>query len=171
MLVTPPTIAKLLLRPRRWAKWRENYLAGSVAQRKEFAELTTLAASGNEAPDHLLIETVDSVSDPNALPKAGYAALIDGLREQGLPTSSEQYIRELDAGLHNTRPSEGDGAAARIARDRLTRDPEFAKRYLNGDVAATNIVNALNRWISFAADDGKPISPEGQEWLTSIGLR
>lgn len=170
---TPSTPAEAAARLRQLTEnpsWREGYLNGTVAMRREFSVLTELAASGDQAPD-LSIETVDAVSDPSALSKAAYAGLVDALRAGGLPDDAEQYIRDLDSGKRTDRPTAGDGAAAQAALNRLTKDPAFGKRYLTGEIAATNLVNTLNRVIAYAADDGQPVSAPVAQRLAALGLR
>jgi hypothetical protein len=152
-------------------KWREGYLNGSAAVRREFSELTALVASGDQTTPDLSIETVDAVSDPNALPKAGYAALIDGLREGGLPDEAEAYIRDIDSGRRTDRPTAGDGVACKQALDRLSRDPGVRNRYLTRELLEANIVNALNRVIAYAADDGQPVTEAVAQRLSALGLR
>jgi len=68
------------------SKWYANYVRGDQATRAEFDQLTRLASGGEQEPIGL-IETVDSVTDPQAVSRATYAALLDGLRENtgGLP--------------------------------------------------------------------------------------
>ena len=161
---TPTTPAQAAARLNQLAadpKWRENFLSSSAARRREFDELTRLQASGDAVSE---VEVVDSVSGPN-LPKRGYNLLIDGLREGGLSAGAEQYLRELDAGLHDYRPTEGEGLAAKNLLERLMRNSEFGKRYLNGDTAVADLVNELNRWIAFARDDGKPVSDWFEQYL------
>jgi hypothetical protein len=47
--------------------WRDGFLNGTVQMRREFQELTALAATGDHAPDLGMIETVDALSDSHAL--------------------------------------------------------------------------------------------------------
>jgi hypothetical protein len=167
---TPSTPAEASARLRQLTadpKWRDNFLAGTVAMRQEFAALTELAASGDGTPD-LGIETVSSLEDSYALPREGYAALFDGLRANGLPPDAEAYMRDLDAGRTTHRPTAGDGLAAQAALNRLTKDPAFGKRYLDGELEATNVVNVLNRIIAYSANDGKPVTDAVQKRLAEI---
>ena len=83
---------------------------------------------------------------------------------------AEQYIRDLDSGKRTDRPTAGDGAAAQAALSRLTKDPAFGKRYLTGELAATNLVNALDRVISYAADDGQSVTEAVRARLSALGL-
>jgi hypothetical protein len=142
-------------------------LAGVPQVRAEFENLTRLVASGDQ-PLGMEIETVDAVTDPHALSSAAYSGLIDGLREQGLPEASEQYIRDLDSGRRTDRPSGGDGAACRQALDRLAADADWRQRYLAGDVAARNLFNGLTRVVAYAADDDKPISSDVRQQLEAL---
>src|SRR4029077_9689263 len=118
-----------------------------------------------------LIEVVDSISDPNAQSRRAYSALMDGLRDQGLPEKAEAHIRAVDAGLSDYAPTQGDGAAFKQALDRLLKDPAVGQRYLAGDVATVNQINNMNRVVALAAQDGQPVSTEGIEILTKLGLR
>jgi hypothetical protein len=166
---TPAEAAARLRQIEADPKWREGFLNGSPQHREEFEALTTLAAAGDQ--DDLSVETVDGVSDPQALSRAAYNGLIDGLRAGGLPASAEQYMRDLDAGRRIDRPTAGDGLACRQARARLIQDAEWRQRLLNGDVKANNLRNVLDRIIAYAADDSKPVMPGVHEWLTELGLR
>jgi len=148
--------------------WSERITKGDAATMAEYRNLTELASKGDGTVG---IETVDSISDPHALPRAGYETLIDGLREGGLPEIAEQQIRDLDSGK-GERPTAGDGVAAKAALARLTKDPAFGKKYLEGEVDATNLVNGLDRIISFAAeDDGKRATAPFLAFLQGRGLR
>jgi hypothetical protein len=152
-------------------KWQAGLLAGTPQIRAEFEALTqTIAAAGDQSVD-LAIETVDAVSNPSALSRAAYAGLFDGLREQGLPAHSEQYMRDIDAGRRTDRPTQGDGIACRQALDRLTADADWRARWSNGGIEERNLFNTLCRVISYAADDNKPITIEVQQALAGHGLR
>jgi hypothetical protein len=152
-------------------KWQAGLLAGTPQIRAEFEALTQqIAASGDQSPD-VSIETVDAVSDPSALSRAAYAGLFDGLREQGLPAHSEQYMKDIDAGRRTDRPTAGDGIACRQALDRLIADADWRQRYMSGDIEANNLFNTLNRVIAYSAADDKPITPEVQSALADRGLR
>jgi hypothetical protein len=152
------------------SKWYDAYLRGSQQHRAEFDRLTGLVAGSDESPNDL-IETVDSVTDPHALPRAAYNGLIDGLRDGGLPDTAEQYIRELDQGIRDDRPTQGDGLVCKEMIDRLLKDPSFREKYLAGEIGAVNTLNALNRIVSYAADDGRPLSAEVAAQLASIRPR
>jgi hypothetical protein len=152
-------------------KWRDGLLAGVPQVRQEFETLTQqIAAAGDQSP-YVSIETVDAVTDPSALSRAAYAGLFDGLREQGLPAHSEQYMRDIDSGRRTDRPTAGDGVACRQALDRLTADADWRQRWSNGGIEERNLFNTLYRVISYSADDGKPITPEVQTALAGHGLR
>jgi hypothetical protein len=129
---TPQTAQEAAARLDALAKDKDFYarlMAGDAATKREFAELTALkagAAPGDTLPgEPYAIEVVDAVSDPNAVNRATYNGLIEALREQGLPASAEQYVRDLDSGKRTDRPTQGDGAACRQALDRLMKNPEF----------------------------------------------
>ena len=169
---TPSTPAEAVARLRQIEadpKWREGFLNGSPQHRAEFEALTTLVATGDQ--DDQSVETVDGVTDPQALSRAAYTGLVDGLREGGLPQSAEQYMRALDFGQRVDRPTAGEGLACRQALDRLTADADWRQRFMSGDVKARNLFNTLNRIVAYAADDNRPVTPLVHEWLTELGLR
>src|SRR5262245_46020716 len=147
--------------------WSERFTKGDAATMAEYRNLTQIASQGDGTVG---IETVDSISDSHALPRAGYETLLDGLREQGLPEIAEQQIRNLDSG-GTDRPTSGDGVAAKAALNRLTRDPAFGKKYLEGEVEATNLVNGLNRIIALAGDDNQPATAPFNSFLQERGLQ
>ena len=169
---TPAQAAARLAQLRADPAWRRKVLTGSAVQQREFAELTEMMASGGVQSDNL-IETVDAISgDPNTLRRSHYEGLMDGLRESGMNDIAEDYVRQLDAGNPNyLRGTEGDKAAFRQALDRLMKSPEMRTKYLAGDVKLTNVVNGMLRVIALADDDGRPLSDEGKEILTRLGLR
>jgi hypothetical protein len=170
MPTTPAAASARLRQMTADPKWREVLLAGAPQVRAEFEHLTRLVASGDD-PLGMEAEVVDATTDPHALSRSAYNGLVDGLREQGLPEASEQYIRDLDSGRRTDRPSGGDGAACRQALDRLAADADWRQRYLGGDVAARNLFNGLTRVAAYAADDNRPISPAVQQQLEALGLR
>jgi hypothetical protein len=159
-------VSQLMANP----KFVDEYLAGSASKVREVNELMELAASGDFHPD-TLIEVVNAVDNPSALRRSHYEGLMDGLRGQGLPEKAEQYIRDFDAGRETFQPSEGDGVAFKKAFDRFLKDPAMQKKYLDGDVEVTNKANNLLRVVALAAPDGQPVSAEGVEILTKLGLR
>jgi hypothetical protein len=115
------------------------------------------------------LEVVDSISDPNAMTRERYDGLLEGLREQGMPESGEKYVRDLDSGVCTDRPTAGDGAACKQALDRLTRDPEWARKVLANDPAANTLRTKLGNVIALAGDDDKPVTPELAKWLAGLG--
>jgi hypothetical protein len=154
------------------SKWNERYRNGAVAERREFACLTELAASGGALDAHEdAIVTVDSITDPHALPPTAYNGLIDGLREQGLPDSAERYIRDLDSGARTDRPTQGDGFVCREVLDRLIKSADWRAAVLRGDPQANNLKNTLDRIIAYSADDGQPVSGTVRQRLAALGLR
>jgi hypothetical protein len=152
------------------AKWYQRFITGNPTARAEFTKLTEMVANSDESPSDY-IETVDSVTDPHALPRTAYNGLIDALRDGGLPADAETYMRELDAGLREDRPTQGDGAACKQTIDRLLKDAGFRQKYLSGDIAAVNNINALNRIIAYAANDGQPLSDDVMKQLETIRAR
>ena len=160
------------------AQARINYLAadkdfvdrldkGDAAAKAELKALVEQVAGGNE-PYTFENEVVDAVSDPNRMPKERYDGLLAALVEQGAPESSVQYIRDLDSGARTDLPTAGDGKACKRAIDRLTRDPEWGRKVLAGDMVSNAIRTRLSATIALAADDGKPITPQVAQWLLGL---
>jgi hypothetical protein len=168
---TPAQAAARLTQLTANPKFVDEYLAGSASKVREVNELMELAASGDFQPDNL-IEVVNAVDNPSALRRSHYEGLLDGLRDNGaLPASREKYIRDFDAGRTDFVPSQGDGRAFGAAADRLLRDPTIRDKYLSGDLEVTAKINNLKSIEALAALDGQPISNEGVEILTKLGLR
>lgn len=91
---TPQEAARRLTELAQNPKWRDHLLnTGNAAVRREFNELTALAAEGGEqiAPE---AELVDAVSDTHAVSRSNYNSMMDAVRDQGLPDRAEDYIRE-----------------------------------------------------------------------------
>jgi hypothetical protein len=149
--------------------WADRLAKSDVAVRREFTELTAQVANSTEALGGTELEVVDSISDPNAMTRDRYDGLLEGLRESGMPESGEKYVRDLDAGTRTDRPTAGDGAAAQAAVNRLTKDPEWAKKVLAGDMAANALRTRLGNVIALAGDDGKAVTPEVSKWLAGLG--
>jgi hypothetical protein len=166
---TPAQAAARLAALKSDPNFRSRLLTGSAAQVREFQELTAIMASAGVQSDTLM-ETIDAVSgDPNTLRRSHYEGLIDGLREGGMNEIAETYIRALDTDPNLPRGSEGDGLAFKAFRDRLMKSPELREKYLNGSSPKlTSLMNALNRVIALAAQDGRPLSAEGREILSEL---
>lgn len=149
--------------------WADRLAKGDVAARREFTELTAQVANSAGPLGGTELEVVKLISDPNRMPKERYDGLLEGLREQGMPESGEKYVRDLDSGVRADRPTAGDGAACKLALDRLTRDPEWARKVLANDPAANALRTRLGATIALAGDDGKPVTPEVAKWLAGLG--
>jgi hypothetical protein len=149
-------------------KWSERVTKGDSPA---VAEFNRLSEQARHSTSETTIETVDAISDPSALSRAAYDTMLDGLREQGMPESAEQYIRDLDSGKRTDRPTAGDAAACRQALDRLTKDADFARKVLASDPTANALRTKLGNVVALAADDGKPISTEVAKTLEALGLR
>jgi hypothetical protein len=166
---TPAQAAARLAQLQADPKWVDRFLAGGGQQQREFAQLSELA--GDAAPDGL-IEVVDGITNPSALSRAAYSALMDGLRDQGLPDRAETFLRASDAGLTDYTPTQGDGIAFKQALDRLLRDPAVRQKYLDGDIEVTAKVNNMNRVVALASQvDGQPVTAEAVQFLEKLGLR
>jgi hypothetical protein len=171
---TPQTAAEAKVRLEHLTSSREfaeRFTKGDTAAMREFRELTEMLAKGSERLDFSEIETVDTVSNPGAIPKAHYEGLLAGLKEGGMIDSAEQYLRDLDTGVRTDRPTAGDGTACRQALDRLMKDPEFVRGALNGELKATKLRVALSNVIAMAADDGQPATEPVLKYLSVLGLR
>jgi hypothetical protein len=168
--LTPAQAAARLAQLQSDPKWVEKFLDGSGQEKREFAQLSEIA--GDATPD-APFETVDAVSNPSALSRAAYSALMDGLRDQGLPDRAETFIRASDAGLTDYTPTQGDGIAFQRALDRYLKDPVKQKQYLDGsNIEVTATVNNLSRVVALASQvDGRPVTDEAVQFLTKLGLR
>jgi hypothetical protein len=150
--------------------WVKRFLNGGAREKREFSDAVA-AAGGEQQQQYAGIgETVNSLDDPNKQSSRAYETLVGALRDRGLPESAESYLRAMDNGETVVRPSEGDGIAARRARERLNNDPEFRKAALSGEVGATNLLGALNRCIAWSVADGRPLSDEIRSFLQARGL-
>ena len=148
--------------------WADKLMNGDAAARAEFKTLTEMVA-GSTDPFAAENEVVNSLDDRHAMPKARYDHMVEGLREQGMTAESAQYLRDLDAGKSVARPTAGDAKAAQAALDRLSRDSEWAKKVLAGDVKANALRTRLGNVIAFAADDGRPVTPALATWVNNLG--
>ena len=167
---TPGQAAARLAQLKSDPAWRGKVLTGSAVQVQEFQNLVALAASGDELPD-TGIEFVDAVSDRNALRRSHYEGMLDGLREtNNLPHITEQYLRDVDAGLRDDAPTEGDGLVFKEAKERWLRDPAVRTKYLAGDTATVRQLNNMNRVVALAAQDGQPASDQAIKILQGLGL-
>ena len=167
---TSPAQARALLNARAAdPQWRNRVLAGSGAEARQFQEWSALAASGDDGGPNVLIETVDSISDPSALSRGAREALYDGLRERGMNAYQESLFREIDGG----RPvyvSEGDAIAARRVLDRLMRNPELrALRMSGASTPYDSDIIALQWAIGHDSKDGRPVTEKAREQLSARG--
>jgi hypothetical protein len=165
---TPEQAAHLASQITSDPKWVSEYLNGSKRHANQLNEALALAETGDLRPEGL-IEVVNAVDNPSALRRRDYETAIDGLN---LPERAEKYVRDFDAGRETYQPTQGDGVAFKKALDRFLKDPATQKKYLDGDIEVTNKVNNLNRVVALASQvDGQPVSDEGVEILTKLGLR
>ena len=168
MATNPAEAAARLAALKADPNFRSRLLTGSAEQVREFQALTAMMASGDVQSDGL-IETVDGLSDPNALRRADYESGLAALRDGGLNEISEQYLRDLDSGARTDRGTEGDALALKAFRDRMMRSPELRQKYLsNSNPKLTSLVNALTRTIALCATDGRPLSAEGRSLLAEL---
>ena len=151
--------------------FRSRVLTGSPAQVQEFQNLVALAASGDaELPD-TGIEFVDGVTSVSTLRRSHYEGMLDGLREtNNLPHVTEQYIRDVDAGLRTEGIAEGDGLLFKEAKERWLRDPAVRAKYLAGDFATVRQFNNMTRVHALAEQDGQPATEQAITILKGLGL-
>ena len=149
--------------------WRDRYLAGSPAEVRQAQELHA-QAGGEAAGDHL-IEVVNSIDDPLAQPRAVTEQMFDGLRQAGMNLHQETLIRKIESGEVTADVSEGDGIAARRARDKLMRNPELrAQRLDRSNPELDRVMFALNWAISNSQKDGRPMTQKAREHVSALGL-
>lgn len=151
--------------------WRDRYLAGSPAEVHQAQELHAQAmAAGDMAPD-VLIETVDSITDPHAVPRRVYDGLMDGLAERGMNADQEILFRQIDSGKAIANVTEGDATAARQALNKLMRNPELHALRLSGASTEYDATIFALQWaISQNPKDGRPMTQETRERLRELGL-
>jgi hypothetical protein len=165
---TPEQAAHLAAQLQSDPKWVAEYLNGSKRHAAQLNDALALAATGDMQPE-TLIEVVNAVDNPSALRKRDYEGLMGAL---DLPEKAEAFIRASDAGLTDYAPTEGDGVAFKKAFDRMMKDPAVRTKYLEGTIDEdTNKAKNLLRVVALAAPDGQPVSNEGVEILTKLGLR
>lgn len=167
---TPGQAAAQLAQLKADPQWRQRVLTGSAAQVQEFQNLVAMAASGDALPD-TGIEFVDAVTSTATLRRSDYEKALDGLREtNNLPHSTEQYLRDVDAGLRDDVIGEGDGLIFKEAKERWLRDPAVRAKYLAGDTATVRQLNNMNCVVALAAQDGQPASDQAITILKGLGL-
>ena len=169
---TPGQAAARLAQLKADPNFRSRVLTGSPAQVQEFQSLVALAASGDGTalPD-TGIEFVDGVTSVSTLRRSDYETALDGLRENlNLPAITEQYIRDVDAGLRSDAPTEGDGLVFLEAKKRWLKDPAVAAKYLAGDTATVRQLNNMNRVVALAEQDGQPATEQAITILKGLGL-
>ena len=150
--------------------WRDQLLTGNAAKVREFQELSALAASGEAASD-VMIEGVNAIDDPLAQSRGVTEQMFDGLREAGMSEPQETIIRKIETGEATADVSEGDGIAARRARDKLMRNPQLREAYLSrSNPELDRVMFALNWAISNSQKDGRSMSQAARNRLNALGL-
>jgi hypothetical protein len=86
---------------------RNKLLTGNGPITREWHELNAIVVNAGESVPSGRIETTDSVSDPDAQPRAARDALVDGLRDRGASPELTAYLDAMDKGQAEV-PSEGD---------------------------------------------------------------
>ncbi len=95
-----------------------------------------VAADPNRLPS-LEIETIDSISDPHALPIAQEAAGIAELERLGLPIGGDPIGEQMMQHIYEGRQiSALEYHLAEVKLDQLQRDKAWVARYMDGDPAA-----------------------------------
>jgi hypothetical protein len=167
---TPGQAAARLAQLKADPNFRSRLLAGSGAELREFQELTATMASGDVQSD-TEIETVNSIDDPLAQSRRVTEQMYDGLRQAGMTEHQETIIRAIESGVTTADVSEGDGIAARRARDKLLRNPELVAQRLNrSNPELDRVMFALNWAISNSQKDGRAMSQKAREELGALGL-
>jgi hypothetical protein len=149
-------------------KFYDRLMRGSVEARKEWDNLNQLIAAedGNAGG---LIETVDSISDPNAQSRAARAALFDGLQAQGFADSAVDYVEGLDRGEIDFRPTEGDALAAKEILDRLSKSSRWHERiFKEQDPVAIEAMTKLSAVVALAAQDGEPVTEATSKFIAKL---
>lgn len=118
--------------------WVKAYLAGSGPKRAEFTKLTELASR------------VDKIDRQIAGTDHGSSEWLDREYRDGVQTA--QLLR--DGGVHepdiarqvisNEAVAQAEHDAAKVARDRLMKNPEFVRKYLSGEGEAVRQMTLLN---------------------------
>jgi hypothetical protein len=131
-------------------EWGARFLAGDVAAKKEFHDLTAQIATGDPTADALanrdntaIATTVDGELPPGVL-----RAAVADLQIRGL---SDQAIAEI---MNGKTFSHEEVRAAEQWRERATRDPVFRAALLRGDPDCGRQMLVANAII--AAGTGEP---------------
>jgi hypothetical protein len=141
---------------------------GNVEARAEWNRLNELIAAGEGGPTGL-IETVDSISDPNALSRGARQAMFDGLQASGLPDSAIDYLEGLDRGEIDYKPTEGDGVAAAEVLNRLSKNSRWHDRiFKEQDPAAIEAMTKLSSVVAVAAQDGEPVTEVTSNFIAKL---
>jgi hypothetical protein len=168
---TPATAAEAKARLQTLAGDKGFYdrlMRGNQTAKAEFDRLTGLVANSDESPSDY-IETVDSVTDPNAQSRAARAALFDGLQAQGFADSAVDYVEGLDRGEIDFRPTEGDGVAAKEILDRLSKSSRWhARIFEEKDPTAIEAMTRLSSVVALAAQDGEAVTPVVEKYIANL---
>jgi hypothetical protein len=136
--------------------WRNKFMAGDTAARREFDRLNAQVAAGD--PTELALAGVSPAAsvDQNSgaiIGESDLPAAVGHLRDHGY---SDLHIREILTGelladdgskLSEAQIAERVVNAERM-QDRLSRDVEFRRKYLSGDRDAAAILGAVTATIA-----------------------
>jgi hypothetical protein len=148
-------------------KYYDRLMRGNTEARAEWDRLNQLIA--NDDGPVGIIETVNSLDDPNSQSRAARAALFDGLQAQGFADSAVDYVEGLDRGEIDFRPTEGDGVAAKEILDRLSKNSRWHDRiFREQDPAAIEAMTRLSSVVALAAQDGEPVTEVVSRYITNL---
>jgi hypothetical protein len=120
------------------SEWRDKLMAGDVAARKEFQDLTELIAAADPI-DAILSGVVPAttqidLSNGNAASYSDMAKAVPELRSIGL---GDDVIRQV---LTDQPVSRAEHAQVKNWHDRALKDRAFTERYLSGDPEAMRLM-------------------------------
>jgi hypothetical protein len=149
-------------------KFYDRLMRGDVEARAAWDRLNELIAADDGGAIGL-IETVDSISDPNAQSRAARAALFDGLKANGFADTGVEYVNMLDCGEATEFVSEGDGKAAKDALERLSKNSKWHdKIFREHDPSAIEAMTRLSSAAALAVTDGKPVTPVVSKYIADL---
>ena len=104
--------------------WADRLAKGDVAARREFTELTAQVANSAGPLGGTELEVVDSISDPNRMPKERYDGLLEGLREQGCQKAARNTFATSIAvsALIARPPATGQPVSSRLIASHATQN-------------------------------------------------
>jgi hypothetical protein len=125
--------------------WGAKIVAGDVTANREMRALTAMIAGGGD-------DVAAAIVSGNKLPELAtseqrlMAATAEHLREMGFPPTA---IRETISGKE---PTPADVERARLWKTQIMKNPEWVRRYLDGDGDAQREMMAANILLSSAKE-------------------